>query len=64
MLGLGCSAVTLNVFVADLYPANRNMALNLLNGVFGAGALAGPLAVGAALGWGTTPLLVLGHWLS
>jgi predicted MFS family arabinose efflux permease len=48
-LGWGCQDVTLNVFVADLYPEDRNAALNLTNVFFGLGALAGPLAVGAAL---------------
>jgi fucose permease len=60
-LGWGCQDVTLNVFVADLYPENRNAALNLTNVFFGIGALVGPLAVGAALTTVASPQPVL--WL-
>jgi fucose permease len=57
--GWGCLDVTLNVFVADLYPTARNTALNLMNGAFGVGALVGPVTVGAALEAGVAPLWVL-----
>ena len=51
VLGLGWGAldVTLNVFVADLYPGAQSSALNLMNGAYGLGALAGPLSVAVAL---------------
>src|SRR5690349_2730022 len=58
-LGWGCLDVTLNVFVADLYPTTRGAALNLMNLFFGLGALLGPLAVGATYALGQTPGLVL-----
>ena len=58
-LGWGCQDVTLNVFVADLYPEDRNAALNLTNVFFGLGALAGPLSVGAALTMLDSPQPVL-----
>ncbi|HUS16299.1 MAG TPA: MFS transporter [Chloroflexia bacterium] len=58
-LGWGCLDVTLNVFVADLYPASREAALNLTNVAFGFGALVGPLLVGVALQLAATPQVVL-----
>jgi MFS family permease len=58
-LGFGCLDVTLNVFVADLYPGARDAALNLMNTAFGAGALVGPLSVGVALKLGHSPQEVL-----
>jgi fucose permease len=58
-LGFGCLDVTLNVFVADLYPGARDAALNLMNTAFGAGALVGPLSVGVAQKLGHSPQEVL-----
>jgi fucose permease len=58
-LGWGCLDVTLNVFVADLYPETRNAALNIMNLFFGLGSLLGPLTIGAALTLAWTPSLVL-----
>ncbi len=61
VLGLGWGAldVTLNVFVADLYPGAQSSALNLMNGAYGLGALAGPLSVAVALQVTGSPLPVL-----
>jgi fucose permease len=58
-LGWGCLDVTLNVFVADLYPGARDAALNLMNMAFGLGALVGPLSIGAALNLGHSPQEVI-----
>ncbi len=58
-LGWGCLDVTLNVFVADLYPTAQGAALNLMNVAFGLGALIGPLSVGFALNAGSSPQLVV-----
>jgi len=58
-LGFGALDVTLNIFIADLYPTARAMALNLTNGIFGLGALAGPLLVSAALQGNGAPAPVL-----
>ncbi len=58
-LGFGALDVTLNIFIADLYPAARAMALNLTNGTFGLGALAGPLLVSFALQGNGAPAAVL-----
>jgi MFS transporter, FHS family, glucose/mannose:H+ symporter len=57
--GWGGLDVTLNVFVADLYPDARGAALNLTNVFFGVGALVGPLLIAAALTLAGTPQIVL-----
>ena len=61
LLGFGWGGldVTLNVFVADLYPDARAVALNLMNVFFGVGSLVGPLLIGAALTFAGTPQVVL-----
>src|SRR2546425_3499969 len=59
-LGWGCLDVTLNVFVADLFPVTRGTALNLLNMAFGIGSLIAPLAVGTALTRTGSPQVVSG----
>lgn len=58
-LGWGCLDVTLNVFVADLFPGTRGTALNLTNTAFGIGSLIAPLAVGTALTITGSPQVVL-----
>src|SRR3984893_10939163 len=59
-LGWGCLDVTLNVFIADLFPGTRGTALNLVNAVFGIGSLIAPLAVGTALTITGSPQVALG----
>lgn len=49
-LGVGGLAVALNLLTAALYPATPNVALNMVNVLFGAGALIAPLLVGATNG--------------
>ncbi len=58
-LGWGCLDVTLNIFIADLYPAGAERALNLTNAVFGGGALVGPLLISSAIQGSGTPGPVL-----
>ena len=58
-LGTGCLDVTLNVFVADLYPTARGAALNLMNVLYGVGSLLAPLVVGAALTFLGAPQAVM-----
>jgi FHS family glucose/mannose:H+ symporter-like MFS transporter len=49
--GFGVAAVEINVLLADAFGQRAAAVLNLLGACFGAGAVAGPLAVGATGGY-------------
>lgn len=58
-LGFGLLDVALNLLVARSFAPNAAPALNLLNAMFGVGAVAGPAAVAAAGGTLAVPMAVL-----
>ena len=49
--GFGVAAIEINVLLAEAYGRRAAAMLNLLGAAFGAGAVAGPLAVGASGGY-------------